>query len=243
MAVASEATSPAASAATSSELRPTLNTASSNGTVEGRAARAWFVEVDEDGHHTTTLRSSGVEIRTARPPAAVVMPPSIDAAALSGCPSSSQAMPSAMGFASASGRPACSSPMSAPATRADPEKPRPRPGGIGLFHHSGPLPPARANATDAGWVGSASSALPPGEFDRRNGRSSARPSASKPGPRLADDAGTLTRIRPPYEQLTLPDTTRLAAGPQRRALRSPGRTVDCRRSRCEPTGATGAPTR
>ena len=72
--------------------------------------------------------------RIDRPPADTTNPPSIDAPALSGWRSRSHAMARASARAVASSTPASSRPARAPATRAAPENPRPRPGGIGLRH-------------------------------------------------------------------------------------------------------------
>ena len=71
------------------ELRPTLNTASSNDTLAGRAVREAAVNVVSSGIHSTTSGRSGVSIRTAWVPAVATTPPYSEAATLSAWPSRS----------------------------------------------------------------------------------------------------------------------------------------------------------
>jgi hypothetical protein len=83
VAAASAAASPEAKAATSSAVRPTLNTASSNGTPAGSAVRESLVDVVSSGIHNTTSGRSGVSMRTAAAPSVATMPPNSEAATLS----------------------------------------------------------------------------------------------------------------------------------------------------------------
>lgn len=192
MAVRSESMSPVVSAAISSATRPTLWTASPNGTVSGRTVRARRVDVELAGHQTTTSIDVAIGTRIVRPPAETQHPPYADGAALSGWVS----------MAEPTRKAASTSPLAAkaPATTAAPLKPRPRPGGIGLLHHNGPSPPHRAKAIDAGCPCSARRNPAPGSRSptiNSNGMSNASPSASNPGPRLADEAGAMTCTRSP----------------------------------------------
>ena len=84
-------TSPAASAATSSAVRPTLNTASENDTLPPRAPRDLCVDVACGGIHATITGSRASGTGTTRPAAVATTPPYSDAATLSAWPSSATA--------------------------------------------------------------------------------------------------------------------------------------------------------
>ena len=188
-----------ATAATHSDDRASDQVASARATWSESTLREASVDVERSGHHTRTDNPSGIGSDRAVVPAATVNPPSADAAALSGCPSRSVAVSNETVRARSCDAPAVRAARYAPATRAAPEKPSPRPGGMGLRQCSGMSgsPPAATNATTAGCVGSAAS-HPSGcsSTARPKGRSSASPRQSKPGPRFADDAGAVTITTP-----------------------------------------------
>ena len=88
----------------------------------------------------------------------------------------------------------CTSAATTPPMRTAPLKPKPRPIGIFVCVHTCPFPPARRNAIWAGCVSFATCA-PSGMSSTPTTPTSAysvtaMPSASNPGPRLADVAGT-----------------------------------------------------
>ena len=189
VAVRRASTSPAASAAISSAVRPTLKTASSKATCSGRTRRALAVAVSRSGTQITIASSRASGTRTARPPATATTPPYTEAATLSACPSSTAAFRNISARASRSGRPCCTHAAYRPPTRAAPEKPRPRPPGKRARTVSGPTPSAWRKARTAGCVSGAGSA-PSQETSRW--RPSATATASNAEPRFADDAGTRT---------------------------------------------------
>ncbi|CAB5064194.1 unannotated protein [freshwater metagenome] len=154
VAVCRAETSFAANAATKSAVRPTLNTASANGTVAGSFVRDSLVEVCCCGTQTIIDGSSSVGIRTVEPATLATTPPSRDAATLSGCPSSSAAIAKISCCASiktVSSVPFfCACASDTPAIRAAPLKPNPLPIGICERTHNGPVPPQCLNATSVG---------------------------------------------------------------------------------------------
>ena len=75
MAERNAATSPAAIAATSSAVRPTLNVASASDTEAGSLPRDSSVDVRAVGTHTTIDGSRPSGTRTARPPETATTPP------------------------------------------------------------------------------------------------------------------------------------------------------------------------
>ena len=178
-----------------------FDTASSRLIVGDSFVRDSFVEVVFSGTHTTMSATVAIGTRIARSAAATVRPPSAEAAALSGWPSSSAATRNAESRASKEF--AATTPSrwamasSAPPTRAAPLKPSPRPIGIRSCDQIAPVPPAAAKATLAGCRSSHVRALF-GVFASASPASnridSARPRVSKPAPRFAVLAGTETRV-------------------------------------------------
>ncbi|SQD96030.1 hypothetical protein FMEAI12_3430010 [Parafrankia sp. Ea1.12] len=203
------------SASASSAARPMFTAASACGTCFGRAPRACSVDWRRDGTNTTGRSSPSGATRRDRGTSpsyqATVRPPSRAAATLSGCPSIALATRSRP--AAPSGPPARASAAVTPATIAAADEPRPRPCGIrftqrsaspGCAHSSSSKVARIARTTRcASSAGTASgpttSMESPDGVSRTDTSSyspSARPSASKPGPRLALVAGTRRRTAP-----------------------------------------------
>ena len=237
---AAPSTSPAASAATSIATRPTLNTTSSNGT--GRAERSTRLvglgDERRDPHHDRRIererhaarpgrRRWPPRRRTATRPRCRRGPPARSATASTSAAIGVARHVVADGVAHA--------PARAPPTRTAPLKPEAAPdGNRRSAPTASPSPPRRAerdrspdgarrSARALGHVGPPTPTEPTSAYSV-----SAMPSASKPGPRLADDAGTRT-----ITQSRL--VRRPPATPRRnvRAWRPPRRSRSTRRpSRC-----------
>ena len=205
---------------TSSAARAALNAASACGTVSGSIPRAFLVATAVEGTHATgTMRSDGSTRSTEIAPASVVhatvTPPYRHAATLSGCPSSSLASARRASSGNRSSPPTTRArARMSPAMIAAADDPRPRPCGILLAHtRSRPRgrPPNAVNplsialATRCRWSRGTPSAPSPWTSTRipassetwattSSYRARAAPNASKPGPRLAEVAGTRTRV-------------------------------------------------
>src|SRR3954469_17701087 len=188
--------SPVASPSTSSEAWPMLKTASLTGIRLGSASRALAVRTLWRGTTSRHSRPSGGAKRSAWPSAHRTKPPSSAGATLSGCPSSriawaSRSAPSSKMLSAAT----------RPATIAAALVPKP------------PLSGMSERIVNSNVSGGASAANPRTIRLRRSRairrsvwtaklpvsctstsmcRSSAAPITSKPGPRLAEEAGTLT---------------------------------------------------
>ena len=189
-----------------------LKTASALDTVGGSTARASTVALVSSGIRTTQRIVSGRGTDTAMTPAGVshdtVRPPWSAAATLSGCPSARAAR--ARSAARSSGVPATALAPSIPPIHAAALDPSPRLSGI-AFTHSIATPvnrrPAASKSVRAARATMLASVA--GSWPRPSPRTetvtpsasasvsslyraSASPSASKPGPRLAEVAGTRT---------------------------------------------------
>ncbi len=181
-----------------------LNAALSRLTSTGSAWRARAVDSVTSGTMTTKARLTSRGSRTARTPpltlAAATRPPTVEAAALSGCPS--------IWAATASGSLAPAAAAAATARAADEPSPR----AMGICDRTVMARrsvPATSMATRAArWEGSSDSPAPSpsdrtislvaGSTSTSTYRSNAMASVSKPGPRLADDAGTRARTPTRY---------------------------------------------